>query len=69
MINCFFKAFKNIRRKHKKIEILAKSKLSSSESIILKTMQDSNSPEKDYVFVSDDVNMYCKLKEGIVKRL
>lgn len=45
------KAFKKIKSKHEKIEILAKIKLNSIESIISKAIQYSNISEKDYVLL------------------
>ena len=44
------------------IEILAEANLSSSQSIILKTTQESNNSDNDYTFTTDDINMYCKLR-------
>ena len=32
-------------------------------------MQESNNPKNDYVFISDDINMYFKLKEMYYKKI
>ena len=57
--------FKNMRNKHKKIEVLRKSKLSSNESIILKAIQESNISKKGYAFINDELNRCSKLKQCI----
>lgn len=41
-----------------KIEILAGRKLNSIETIISKAIQNSNIPEKDYIFIIVVVNGY-----------
>ena len=32
-------------------------------------MQESSNLERDYVFISDDINMYCKLKKMYYKKI
>ena len=48
------------RNKH---EIPTKSNLNIIETIISKTIQDSDILQKDYVFINDEVNRYLRLKK------
>ena len=54
-VKLFLGAMKNKRDKHKKIEIIAKSKSNSIESIMLEAMPKSDISGKDYVFINDEV--------------
>ena len=56
-----------MKRKYKKIAVLAKSQINNIESIISKAIEESNIPEK-HVFINDKLNRY-KLKEGIRKKI
>ena len=47
--------------------IAKKKKLNSIESMILKIIEDPNISENSYVFIKDEVQKYCELKEDIRK--
>ena len=49
--------------------IVVKSKLIRVKSIISKTIQEFYISEKDYAFISEEVNRYNKLKEKIRKKI
>ena len=46
---------------------MQKKKLNSIESMILKIFEDPNISENSYVFIKDEVQKYCELKEDIRK--
>ena len=52
-----------MKNKHKTIEVLTKSKLSSFESLIR-----VKSYEKDFLFINYELYRHCKLKECIRKK-
>lgn len=49
--------------------MLRKTKLNSIESIISKEIQNSNTSEKHYLFIKEEVNRYDKPKEKIRKKV
>ena len=49
------------------MKLIAKKKLNSIESMILKIIEDPNISENSYVFIKDEVQKYCELKEDIRK--
>ena len=60
----FLSRLKSKKSKHKKIGILAESKLNSVKSVILKLIQECYISEKYYVFINKEVDRCNKFKEG-----
>ena len=59
------KITRNKRKKHKKIVMLAKSKLNSIQALILKASKDSEISDKDYTVIINEEENYRRLKEKI----
>ena len=57
---------KKKRKKHDKIVLLAKSKLSSIKVLISKALIDSNISHDEFVLINDRLNQYEDMKEEII---
>ena len=65
IIKKLLKITRNQKKKHNKIVLLAKSKLSSIESLISQALIDLEIIHKEFKTIADDKEKYEKKKEGI----
>ena len=65
IIKKLLKITRNQKKKHNKIVLLAKSKLSSLESLISQALIDLEIIHKEFKTIADDKEKYEKMKEGI----
>ena len=65
IIKKLLKITRNQKKKHNKIVLLAKSKLSSIESLISQALIDLEIIHEEFKTIADDKEKYEKMKEGI----
>ena len=65
LIKKILKTTRNMKKKHNKIDMLARSKLNSIESKISKALVDNEIKHEDFETIIDEEKKYRELKESI----